>query len=233
MFGYSPEDFATLDEFLMDLHSRSPATSMSDVLRTANQLLLKLKNIEQAYRWLGDGAQQDDFKQILFKLSAMKSAIITWRLVAAGHLSILTGGLPPSALDTTAVVKDAVKLYDFVKWYALSQEYRIGGGVDPLVYVQDRHMWEGQLHKTPHWRHVIRMPQPGENAQMTAVDLIDECYKVNRLGEDMVNINTSDEVKKACATRMAKNDEDLQLMPLSRHLHSFANGLSPTPQDPA
>ncbi len=59
---------------------------------------------------------------------------------------------------------------------------------------------------------------------MTAVDLIDECYKVDELGEDMVNINTSDEVKKQCAKRMAKNDKDLGLWPLSRHLHSCRNG---------
>lgn len=63
---------------------------------------------------------------------------------------------------------------------------------------------------------------------MTGVDIIDECFKVNRLSEDMVNINTSDEVKKTCCRRMSCNDEDLELWPISRHLHSFLNGMVPS-----
>ncbi|KAK9827049.1 hypothetical protein WJX74_004732 [Apatococcus lobatus] len=222
VFGYSPQDFDSLESFLYDFHSRSTGSSMNEVMRIGNHLLLKLKNVEEAYRYIGQDPQYADFKNTLSRIWVMRDRLIVVRMTAAGMLAAITGERPP-CVETTMNNKEGKKLYDFVKWYAYSLGYRIGG-IDGLVYTQSTCLHEGVLHKTRHWQHVTRLPQPGESQLMTAVDLIDECFKVNRLGEEMVNINTSSTVKKDCAERMQRNDEDLQLWPISRHLHSFENG---------
>lgn len=82
----------------------------------------------------------------------------------AGMLATITGERPP-CVETTMNVKEGKKLYDFVKWYAYSLGYRIGG-IDGLVYVQSTCMHEGVKHNTRHWQHVTRKPQPGTPAPL-------------------------------------------------------------------
>lgn len=159
VFQISPDDFSTLEGFLSDFHTAHPDNSMAELMRTFNALLQKLLNIEAAYRFLGCSPAFDEFKDVLMRLQLIRDQISLWRMVAAGHLAILTGQKPP-CIETTANVKDAMKLYEFVKWYAMGLGYRIGGPAS-LVYIQDTCMYQGQLHKTPHWRHAVRIPQPG------------------------------------------------------------------------
>ena len=159
VFHFSPDEFPSLDCFLADFHANHPADSMNQLMRTLNGLLTKLKHLQAAYQFLGFGPEFVQFKEILDSLWRMRDQVVLWRMIGAGLLAIISGQRPPCIADTTA--RDAVKFYDYVKWYAMSLGYRIGGP-DDNVYVQTVCKSEGVEHVTPHWGHVTRRPQPGD-----------------------------------------------------------------------
>ena len=160
VFGYSSADFHSLEQYLVDLHAQRPATAQQEVIGTINALTGKLRAIDNAYRYIGQDPSFPEFKQVLVRLDAITQLVICWRASAASTLAILSGGRMP-AIETTGVQKEAVKLYNFVKFYAAQYGYRVGGP-DGYVYVQDIHtLPDGRVHRSPHWRHVTRVPQPG------------------------------------------------------------------------
>lgn len=84
IYGYSSEDFDSLESFLFDFHSRFPGCSMNEVMRQSNRPLLKLKNTEEAYRYIGQDPQYADFKNILSRIWAMRDRLVVVRMAAAG-----------------------------------------------------------------------------------------------------------------------------------------------------
>lgn len=165
VFQYSPEDFPTFERFLMDFHANFPAGSMKELMRTFNALLTKLNHITSTYASLGYGREIPQMQDIFNSIFCMRDIVVLWRMSAASQLAILTGQKPP-CIETAKETPNAVKLYNYVKSYAMSLGYRIGGPNDN-VYVQNVCTFEGQEHKTPHWKHVLRRPQPGDLSQMS------------------------------------------------------------------
>lgn len=100
IYGYSSEDFDSLESFLFDFHSRFPGCSMNEVMRQSNRPLLKLKNTEEAYRYIGQDPQYADFKNILSRIWAMRDRLIVVRMAAAGDPPITPVLLHVESPDT-------------------------------------------------------------------------------------------------------------------------------------
>ncbi len=163
VFQYDTSEFNCLEQYLVDLHAQRPMTAEKETVNTVNRLMGKVNALSNAYRFIGQDPSFPEFKAILARMDSLTHLIVCWRAAAASNIAILSGGRMP-AIETSSVEKEAVKLYNFVKFYAKQHSYRVGGP-DGFVYIQDVYtMPDGRVHKTPHWRHVTRVPQPGTPA---------------------------------------------------------------------